>query len=308
MSRPHSAIEIRLATPPERVAALSWVLADVPEAETQARQLLATLAHEAWRGLYIAHQGDDVLGAVWLQEIGGDAGMIWPPRGATLAVDTAERLVTAALDAARQRKLQLVQALLAGDADADTALLMQQGFRRLADLAYLACRVDSLTLPAVDTRLTFTPCADCDTSRLTKIVDATYRNTLDLPELNGLRSAAEVLAEYRTAPQHDPQLWFLVGHEGRDVGCLLLNDHATNDQMELVYFGLTPEARGHGWGREIVRYAQHTTRRLGRRQMLLAVSADNRPALDTYAACGFFAWQQRRTLVHWLDESRPSRK
>jgi mycothiol synthase len=293
---------IRVALPVEREAALTLVLSDVPDADVHAQQLVATQPADAWHGLLVSVDGrNSLLAALWLQDIGGSAAMIWPPRlidGAPASL--AELLVTVAVARAQEQQVQLVQALLNGDAQADTELLERNGFRRLADLAYLACAIGDKVPAQFDSPLTLTPCHQVDNARLVKVVDLTYQATLDLPELNGLRSAAEVLAEYRAAPQYDPQLWFLVSHDGDDVGCLLLNDHASLDQVELVYFGLIPSARGNRWGRDLVRFAQIETRRLGRRQLLLAVSAGNRPALDTYAATGFFAWQQRRTLVRFL--------
>ncbi len=295
---------IRTARAAERLAAVTLVLADIPDAETHAGQLLATQPEDAWRGLLVAvGKGAELLGALWLQDLGGSAAMIWPPRLSTGAADSvAESLVAAALRDAQQRDLQLVQALLNGDAQADTELLERHEFQRLDDLAYLACVIDERHAAPLETSLTLVPYPGVDEARLVAVVDATYQATLDLPELNNLRSAAEVLAEYRAAPQHDPRLWFLAQHEGADVGCLLLNDHAALDQAELVYFGLIPSARGHRWGQDLVRYAQQQARKLGRRQLLLAVSAGNRPALNAYAATGFFAWQQRRTLVKFLRD------
>ncbi|MBL8828152.1 MAG: GNAT family N-acetyltransferase [Planctomycetaceae bacterium] len=295
---------IRTALPAERLTAVTFVLADIPEAETHAQQLLATQPNDAWQGLLVAiGKSGDLQGALWLQDLGGSAAMIWPPRlSAGIAENVAESLVAAALQLAERRDLQIVQALLNGDAQADTELLLRHEFRRLDDLAYLACVIDERHAAPWESSLTLTPVAENDEARLVAVVDATYQATLDLPELNNLRTAAEVLAEYRAAPQYDPRLWFLARHEQTDVGCLLLNDHTSLDQVELVYFGLIAQARGQRWGQELVRFAQQQAGKLGRRQLLLAVSAGNRPALNAYAATGFFAWQQRRTLVKFLRD------
>ena len=63
----------------------------------------------------------------------------------------------------------------------------------------------------------------------------------------------EVLSGYRTTGVFDPQRWLLVRQDGEDVGCLLLADHPTSSQWELVYMGLVPEVRGRGLGIELVR-------------------------------------------------------
>ena len=43
---------------------------------------------------------------------------------------------------------------------------------------------------------------------------------------------------------------------GRMWDACLLADHPEHDQAELMYMGIVPEVRGHGWGGQITRYAQ----------------------------------------------------
>ena len=104
---------------------------------------------------------------------------------------------------------------------------------------------------------------------------------------------ADVLAGYRATGSHDPQRWLLVRHEGRDVGCLLLSDYPEQGNVELVYMGVVPEARGEGWGMHIARQAQWLARQAGRPRLVLAVDAANAPALRIYLALGFRPWDRR---------------
>jgi ribosomal protein S18 acetylase RimI-like enzyme len=67
--------------------------------------------------------------------------------------------------------------------------------------------------------------------------------------------------------------------------------------MELLYLGLIPEVRGRGWGKQLVRHAQWLTRRAGRRQLVTAVDSANLPAVQTYTAMDFQAWQRRRLYI-----------
>ncbi len=85
--------------------------------------------------------------------------------------------------------------------------------------------------------------------------------------------------------------------EGRDVGCQLLADYEALDQWELVYLGLTPGARGNGWGLEAVRRAQGLVRTAGRKRLVLAVDEANWPAIAMYAAAGFEAWNRRAVFL-----------
>jgi hypothetical protein len=81
---------------------------------------------------------------------------------------------------------------------------------------------------------------------------------------------------------------------------LLLADYPEQENWELLYVGLIPSARGHGWGREITRHAQWLTRQARRPRLVLAVDAANEPALRMYAALGFRAWERRRVFVRIL--------
>ena len=74
---------------------------------------------------------------------------------------------------------------------------------------------------------------------------------------------------------------------GVDVGCLLIADWPQNDQWELIYMGVVPEARGRGYGVAVVRQAQWLAGCAGRQRLVLAVDTANEPAMRVYAAAGF---------------------
>ena len=67
--------------------------------------------------------------------------------------------------------------------------------------------------------------------------------------------------------------------------------------------GLTPEARGHGWGRQITQHAQYLARRAGVERIVLAVDAANGPALRMYRAMGFEIWDRRTVFVRFSSTS-----
>ena len=91
--------------------------------------------------------------------------------------------------------------------------------------------------------------------------------------------------------------WFFIQRQGTDVGCLLLNDHPAEQQWELVYLGIVPEARGHGWGEQATRFAQSLARRAGRKRLILAVDATNDPAVSAYTKAGFFEVLRRSVFL-----------
>jgi ribosomal protein S18 acetylase RimI-like enzyme len=78
---------------------------------------------------------------------------------------------------------------------------------------------------------------------------------------------------------------------------LLLADYPQHNKLELVYMGLIPGVRGHGWGETITRHALWAARRKGRARLVVAVDAANWPARRTYEAAGLELWDRR--VVFW---------
>jgi ribosomal protein S18 acetylase RimI-like enzyme len=148
--------------------------------------------------------------------------------------------------------------------------------------------------------LEFEPWSAAANGRLESVVERSYIGTRDCPQLNGVRRTAEVLAGYRSIGPFDPERWLLVRHAGEDVGCLLLAEHPQKI-WELAYMGLTPEARGNGWGLELTRHGQWLARQAGASRFVLAVDATNEPALQTYAAAGLDCWDRRGAWLRILD-------
>ena len=103
---------------------------------------------------------------------------------------------------------------------------------------------------------------------------------------------SDVLFGYRAHGQHLPDQWYFVCDEGRDVGALLLANHPTSGNWELVYMGATPSARGAGLGKQIVEFALDAAFRADVEQLVLAVDVDNDPAIRIYRAAGFQEWNR----------------
>jgi RimJ/RimL family protein N-acetyltransferase len=129
--------------------------------------------------------------------------------------------------------------------------------------------------------------------RLAALLEQTYVDTLDCPGLDGVRPMDEVLEGYRQQGQHRPQDWYIVQDEGVDIGALLLTEHPGVDNWELVYMGLVPAARGRGCGLRIIRFALDVAAQEGAQRLVLAVDAENIPALRAYERAGFIVWDQR---------------
>ena len=240
--------------PPEEYAqALRLVFGRMTEADRQ-RQIDSLLGaadggKAALEGLCGGHRGNRLVGAALVQIQPGRTATVWPPKivaGEPLA--TAESLLGEVSRFLEGRDVRLAQTLLESDSPREESLLCKGGFNRLSELLYLVSPNSEFpTAPSV-TSLEFETYSPANHQRLARIVEATYQQTLDCPQLDGIRDVEDVLAGYRASGVFDASRWLIVRHDGADVGCLLLGDFPENDNLELVYMGVTPSREGMAGG------------------------------------------------------------
>ncbi len=254
-------------------------------------------------GVFEARRGGRMVGAIVSQVHPGRAAMVWPPRLVPgEPAETSLRLLDEALGLLATRRVLLVHAVLESPVDAaDVELLRAAGFEFLAELHYLVAEESEFPRQAPAGDLKLDPVDSDQLDRLCRVVEATYRQSLDCPALNGVRPTGEVLAGYRMTGCFRPELWSIARRGGIDVGCLILADHPKHGNCELVYMGVAPECRGQGLGLTLAKWAQWTARRLDRRRLVLAVDSANRPAHDLYAAAGFRGWDRRQVFIKVLS-------
>ena len=68
-----------------------------------------------------------------------------------------------------------------------------------------------------------------------------YQETLDCPEVNGVRTMEEVVTGHRSQGRHAPSRWWLAWHEKTAAGVLLLTELEDVDGWDLSYVGVVPE-------------------------------------------------------------------
>lgn len=289
---------------------LLFALADLPlgERESVPEELLRSERLGRGRILVVeVTEKRKLCGAMVAWILPGKTATVWPPHVAgsnesNQIVEMLGRMMDQEMSAA---EVHHVQALVQADLESAAEKLAQCGFEWTADLLYLICGKESFERISPVLPFEVIPIANRDLSQLVSIVEATYDETLDCPALNGLRPTREVLAGYRATGEYRPDWWFVVEQANRPIGCLLLADYPQSAQVELVYFGLVPGARGQGFGEMLVRYAQFTALAAGREQLVLAVDTRNRPAIDAYFRCGFEEWGRRSV---WLKVFRRSQQ
>ncbi len=143
---------------------------------------------------------------------------------------------------------------------------------------------------------------------LVSALDDSYMDTLDCPELCGMRRTCDIVASHAAIGRPELAIWTLVRHEGRPAGAILLAGLPEQRCYELVYIGLGPTLRGMGLGELLMRRA---IAQLGARvkqsasrsgwSLTCAVDIANAPAVRLYERLGFTAFDRRVACVHGLS-------
>lgn len=129
-----------------------------------------------------------------------------------------------------------------------------------------------------------------------QIVENTYFETHDVPELNGLRNIESTLAGYAAMIVGIPETWWLVKCNSVNIGCLLLTPTAALC-CEITYLGLLPEWRGKGLSKVIMNFVREWAASSGIEVITLAVDLRNTPAIRLYQSCGF---KTERFVQAWI--------
>jgi RimJ/RimL family protein N-acetyltransferase len=129
-----------------------------------------------------------------------------------------------------------------------------------------------------------------------RLVERTYIESLDVPELIGLRRIDSTLLGYARGQSAPARRWWSVWLQGAPVGCVILTPMFESD-CELTYLGLVQEARGKGYSSDMMRFILGWMHRQHRDRLVLAVDERNRPAVATYLKFGFHVTM---SLDAWL--------
>ena len=309
---------VGLCPPGERAEALRVLYQRIPDSLRP--DLIAEVLSEAssgrldLSGLWIARQriwpfktrspNGQIIGALMTQALAGRAAAIWAPevRPSWHRSGIAAALVRSALAQLQARGFQIVQAVLDSSASRRSANdLAQGGMRPVTELIYLE-RDTKIPLP--QTKGKAPPAlrwqsfhTDCE-AEFRALLKATYHSSLDMPELEGVRSLDDVIAGHRATGRFLPDRWRLAQVPGQPDAAiiLLLAEIPERDAWEVVYLGLTPPARGRGLGHAAIAHAldlarPHTSR------LELVVDIRNHPAIRLYESTGFVPFDRRSVYL-----------
>lgn len=293
--------EVLLCPPELRATAIRLVLRELTT--DQQVELVASLSSigkgksDPFDALIIGKRNNGLAAATWAQSHPGRVATLWGPQfvGA-YDKEIADELIKAATNAARKLDVALLQSILPCKHSQSAKSLIAAGFIHAAELIYLEwAPTDIHGDPSPEIRFESYHPHECE--RLAKILNETYQGTLDCPQLDSIRSLEEIIEGYRATGDYDPKLWLFARTKTQDVGVVLLTNYASTRQMELIYMGVVPSARGLGYGAVLLRHAQRLALENRSEKLLLAVDAANVPALKIYRAAGFHEWARRSIYI-----------
>ncbi|MBL8854244.1 MAG: GNAT family N-acetyltransferase [Planctomycetaceae bacterium] len=238
---------------------------------------------------------------------------------------------------------ELLQAVAEPNDHDFSSALQQNGLQKLVDLVYLSSPLLPISPPAADNQRSDVSgrpfCQENDhgvfsvvppqienLERWYRLLAATYVESRDCPAINGRRSLTNTVAGYIASGTYWERGWVIgrdlappsfdkspkhsrnaveVNPIGTDFGGMILADHPTNDFMELIYFGISPLARGKGWGIRILQEAARLAQQNGRSRIITAVDRQNLPALRVYAAANYTALEERTVFARFFTVSNP---
>ena len=286
-----------------QLAALRILLGELPvEEQALTHRMLAEILRDPRQRenllLYQATKQNKVGAVVLAQLQAGRTASIWPPRGNHSGAAKIPLLQTLLADL-KTTGVLVAQALLSLDTESDRLTLEATGFQRAAELVYLTAERDIFPTEPPITEIEWDEITPTD-DRLFRILEATYQGSLDCPLIDGWRAITDVIAGYLTVGTFRHDLWRIARVGTLDIGCVILADYPGQQQWELVYFGVHPQQRGHGWGAVIAHWLLWQARQARVQRVILAVDSTNQPARRVYTEAGFREFERRQVLAKKL--------
>jgi len=278
----HAALHLALRVLPSLSGRPSPSIAELQSnAETQAIPLDLVFGTYIGNRLVASAVAAELPGAAALVFFSGDSSD-WLRRAAGVAA------LRAARAAAFQRPIRLLQSLIPLGTEGADETLTEAGFCKITQLLYLTRTGNDAGPAGRAARNVDWVAYAAETEPLFRsALELSYVESLDCPELTGLRSTANVLAGHRASGIFEPALWWVAARDGRPVGVSLLNRVAAPATLEIVYLGVAHDARGTGVADAMLDRIVRTCRSSHTRRLILAVDSRNAPALSMYDRWGF---------------------
>lgn len=270
-------------------------ISDAERFETYARENLISLE---WLWMIRSAEGHPISSLLAVPSAGRTVMLFTSEATSEGQHDRIRDLLDHGLDFLQAKDVHLAQSLLLVDDLSGQRVFKASNFTELAILQYmdmaLPRRARTIQLPD---ELSIQPYDDSLRADLIQALDRSYVDTLDCPALRGLRLTDDVVTGHQATGRFDPALWSIAYHLDEPVGVVLINRSTKKSYAELVYIGLSPEARGKGWGRVLLEHGTTIASREKLSTLSLAVDLANTPAMKLYDALGFIPTGRRRAVI-----------
>jgi len=257
--------------------------------------------------LIAARRGGQLSAAALAHILPGRAAVVWPPQFAVATPNLVEfpvaKLLGELTSRLAARGTQLAQAVLAVGDNLESARLAAGGFWQAANLLYLCGEAERFPTQPPKLPFELRPAASLSEAELVALIDRTYEKSLDCPWIDGQRTTTDVLRGHYAVGEYRPELW-QIAIAKEPVGCLFVNLHPDVRHAELVYLGVTPQARGRGFGKALTQQAMWLARQADCDRLVLAVDLANEPAIRAYYAAGLKTWDRRAIWCHSLGRAQ----
>ena len=314
---------LRPATAAEIEPAIALILSPPgASADTQSTREFIAFARERgidFDGLHVALRDGKLVSAILsVVSPGRTMLMLCPPGAGGNAADAATaQLIDPVCRHSAAQGIHLAQTLVDPGDTALEAIFAQQQFDKMAELHYLQVQVAAgSTFPVLPPDLTWTIYSADNHALFGQAIIDSYKDSLDCPALNGRRNVEDIMAGHHASGIFDPSLWFLLRRvpvpstvegpvpstvEGPTMlGVLLLSKSLRSDAVELVYLGLSPNARGQKLGELMMRQAFAVVASYQQPRLCLAVDSRNTPALKLYYRHGMHRIASKLALLRDL--------
>ena len=303
-------IEIVPATADEYEGALGLLFNQLPP--TQQKSSIADVLKALRRGRILQHglltarvDGTIVGSTLFMLQLDRTA-FVWPPAQTDEepAPEVDDALLREVIGRIEKADAWIGQCLIELDRHEEREALSRNGFQHLTDLRFLVRRLDhapanpptwALDGEPLET-ITYEP--GINDARFARLIERTYLETRDCPELEGTRTGEQSLLSHRMSGEFDPARWKLFRWRGQDAGVLLMNDHPDQSSWEVVYLGVARECRGNSLGRRMLHQGLVAARASQRCSVLLAVDSRNEYAGKVYDDLGFVETDRRAVHLY----------
>lgn len=197
--------------------------------------------------------------------------------------------------------VHLAQVLLEPQQEQARRFFPALGFQEIAELIYLHGHVPrNSKAPEIPAGIRWVEYDEQSHPLFADAIQRSYIDSLDCPTLSGMREIEDVISGHRATGQFEAHFWQVLAEGEHPLGVLLLSRIPQSDAMELVYLGLSPDARGRGIGSLMMQQAMHLVWANQKRRFSLAVDSRNEPALRLYYRFGMQQVATRWAMIRDL--------